>query len=63
MYYEEKIIEGILHYRTDPNGEWHPMSAERLTGYVSRIQSDLEEKNKIIEELEEYKAMYEGLCK
>lgn len=22
MYYEEKFINGVLHYRTSPSGEW-----------------------------------------
>ena len=31
MYYEEKIINGMLHYRSNPNGPWVQMSPERLT--------------------------------
>ena len=26
MYYEESIIDGILHYRTNPNGKWESFS-------------------------------------
>lgn len=22
MYYEESVIDGVLHYRTTPNGKW-----------------------------------------
>ena len=31
MYYEEKIIDGILSHRNTPNGEWIPFTAEELT--------------------------------
>lgn len=31
MYYEEKVINGLLYYKTTPNGPWIQMSPERLT--------------------------------
>ncbi len=31
MYYEEKIIRGVLHFRTNPNDLWEEVSSERLT--------------------------------
>ena len=31
MYYEEKIINGIMHYRTDPNGEWRAYEIQELS--------------------------------
>jgi len=31
MYYEEKVINGLLYYKTTPNGQWIQMSPERLT--------------------------------
>ena len=31
MYKEEKIINGVLCYRTDPNGEWREYTIEELT--------------------------------
>lgn len=34
MFYEEQIIDGVLHYRSTPTGEWVPMSAERLTALL-----------------------------
>jgi hypothetical protein len=31
MYYEEKVIDGVLHYRMTPKGNFTPMSAIALT--------------------------------
>ena len=31
MYYEELIINGVLHWRSTPNGDWIPKSLEQLT--------------------------------
>lgn len=31
MYYDEQVIDGVLHYRTTPNGEWKPFSLPGLT--------------------------------
>ena len=31
MYYAEKVINGLLYYKTTPNGPWVQMSPERLT--------------------------------
>jgi hypothetical protein len=34
MYHEEKVIDGVLHFRTSPNGEWEPHTAVTLTRRV-----------------------------
>jgi hypothetical protein len=31
MYYEETIIEGVLHVRGTPNGKWRKLSATAIT--------------------------------
>lgn len=31
MYYAEKIINGVLHFKNTPNGEWIEVSKEKLT--------------------------------
>jgi len=31
MYYEEKVINGILCYRFSPDAEWKEFTAEKLT--------------------------------
>ena len=30
MYYEEKLIDGILHWRGMPDGGWRPIPLEKL---------------------------------
>lgn len=41
MYYEEKVIKGVLHFRTNPKGEWQQMSPEQLTEKVELLQQRL----------------------
>lgn len=48
MYYEEKIINGILHWRGTPDGEFIAYSAEAIT-------------NKLIESRAETRAMINGI--
>ncbi len=31
MYYEEKIIDGILHFKVSPRGKWRAYCQEELT--------------------------------
>lgn len=31
MYYVEMVIDGVLHFRTDPYGVWRKMTLEQLT--------------------------------
>ena len=38
MYYEEKLIDGVLHWRGTPDGEWQTMSQERLTALVLELR-------------------------
>lgn len=38
MYYEEKVINGILSHKSSPNGEWVPFSAEQLTQKILDIK-------------------------
>jgi hypothetical protein len=38
MYYEEKIINGILHWRGHPEGEFKPYSIEALSQMVVELQ-------------------------
>jgi hypothetical protein len=34
MYYAEKVIDGLLHYRYTPKGLWLPMTAKQLTALL-----------------------------
>ena len=36
MYQEEKVINGILHYRTHPSGEWIMYSEKQLTEKLAK---------------------------
>lgn len=38
MYYEEQVRNGVLCYRSTPDGEWAPMSAERLTAMLLELR-------------------------
>ena len=47
MYHEEKVINGILHFKTRPNMEWEPMSIYGMTERIIQLQKELiAEKNK-----------------
>jgi|GEM_PF-2972206 len=35
MYYAERWIDGLLHYKTTPDGEWRPFS---IRMYANRIE-------------------------
>jgi hypothetical protein len=41
MYYEEKVINGILHYRTHPKGKFQPKSLESLTMEILRLREKI----------------------
>ena len=44
MYYEEKLIDGILHWRGTPDGEWQIVPAEKLgereTNTIIKLYAD-----------------------
>jgi hypothetical protein len=40
MYYEEKIINGILHYRGNPFDAWTPKTLEGLTEILQREREE-----------------------
>lgn len=40
MYYEEEVINGILHYRTTPEGEWTEHSKKGLTDLIVRLRDE-----------------------
>ena len=43
MYYEEAIINGVLHYRhTVLEKDWKPFTAKQLTDKLLRFNKDLE---------------------
>jgi|SRR5690625_3221987 len=38
MYYEEKMIKGVLHYRTTRDGEWKRVSIESLSSRSEELR-------------------------
>lgn len=54
MFYEEKVISGILHWRSTPEGEWTAKTAEQLSEKI--IEKDVQIQNLLrkIEMLENF---------
>jgi len=49
MFYEERVIEGILHCRNSPDGEWVVVSPENMTLKIERLQSSLTQSQQELE--------------
>ena len=32
MYYEEEVLDGVMHYRVNPNGAWYEISPKVMSG-------------------------------
>jgi hypothetical protein len=41
MYYAEKIIDGVLHYRITPDGPWKTYTPEQLTDIIVQRESSI----------------------
>ena len=46
MYYAEKIINGILNYRTSPRGLWKPLGLENLTNKITSLEHEIKKLQK-----------------
>ena len=46
MYYEEQVVNGVLSYRTTPNGKWEPCSLEIITTALVQARERLREAEK-----------------
>ena len=44
MYYEERIINGVLHYRNLPSAKWRVLSPEKLTSIIVKLKEQLKQK-------------------
>ena len=42
MYYEEKVIDGVLCVRVIPDGEFEPLSQEALTKIIVELRDAIE---------------------
>ncbi len=40
MYYETKIINGVLHWRSMPDGVFKPFTAEQLTAQIEEQRAN-----------------------
>lgn len=43
MYYAEKVIDGVLHYKTTPRGQWIPYTQEELSQMVIELKKALDQ--------------------
>lgn len=63
MYYEEKIIDGVLCFRTTPKGEFKPMSSNKLTDRLIQANNNLRnfviEKNTLLTGLHKIASVYD----
>ena len=41
MYYEEKIIKGVLMYRTKPEGSWRQCSIEQMGTRILKLEDTI----------------------
>jgi len=41
MFYEEKIINGVLMYRTTPDGDWQQCSIEKMGQRIVELQAEV----------------------
>ena len=41
MYYEEKVVDGVLSWRGDRQGPWIPMTAEALTKRLELVEENV----------------------
>lgn len=41
MYYEEKIVDGVLSHRGTPTGKWIPFTPSQLTQMVIALQKHI----------------------
>ena len=45
MYYAEKVINGVLHYKLTPSASWKACTLEHLTQKVLELQEQIETLN------------------
>jgi hypothetical protein len=46
MYYKEDIINGVLCFKTTPNGEWREFSKENLTKRIKELEEKINNVNR-----------------
>jgi hypothetical protein len=48
MYYEEKIMDGVLMYKTNPNGEWMVATGTRAEAVNSLVKLSEEQRLEVV---------------
>ena len=51
MYYEESVIDGVLHYKTTPISPWLPFSTTSMTNKYVSSQIVIKELTEQVEQL------------
>ena len=51
MYYEESVIDGVLHYKTTPTSPWMPFSPTLMTNKYVASQMIVNELTERVEQL------------
>lgn len=42
LYYKEQIVDGVLCCRRSKDGEWVPLSPEKMTRKISKMKVEIE---------------------
>lgn len=42
MYYQERVINGVMHYRTGPDDDWQRMTDQQLTDRLLMAKLNLD---------------------
>lgn len=50
MYYEEKMINGVLMFRTTPSGDWQQCSIEKLSASIVELRANLAIAEKLLDD-------------
>lgn len=49
MYHEEQVIDGVLHHRGTPDGQWLVYTVEQLTVKYEKLNVELSKKQQELE--------------
>lgn len=63
MYYEEKVIDGLLHYRMTPTGKFTPMTARNLTNALLAAREEIKKQESLLDKAKEMIDDYEFAIK
>ena len=53
MYYEERVIQGFLHWRDTPEGDWQPFTKAMLQQRIDEVQDRASESQSRLQALGE----------